>query len=420
MTRDFRLLWLGETSSKLGSSISSVALPLVAITVLQASTFQIGLLTAFSWLPWLLIGLPAGAWVDRMPRKPLMLACNAVSAVLLLSVPVAAFFHALTVPMLLVIALLTGTANVFFQTAYQVYLPSLLSKADLPRGNARMQGSESAAHIAGPGLAGLIASAVGILGGLVADAASFIVSTVCLLQIRTKETIEPAAQRRNLWHEIGEGLSFLFRDRYLRVLTAGGAVANLVLTGYSAILVVFLVREVGLSSAAVGGLLMTMAAGGVVGALCANRISRRFGTAHGLLLTLFISSPFALLIPLTGPGWRAGFTIAGGFVAGGGVVVNNIIRSSFRQSYTPRELLGRVTVTGQFLNFGTIPLGGLFSGILGESLGIRPTIWLMTAAVAVAPLILLIGPLRRNRDLPAQPRQSMNSDRAMSEKVAVK
>ncbi len=399
MTIDFRWLWLGETTSKLGSSISSVAIPLVAVTVLNASTFEVGMLTAASWLPWLLVGLPAGAWVDRLRRRPLMLACNVASALLLLFVPIAAVAGFLTVGLLLAVALLMGTANVFFQTAYQVFIPALLSKEDLPKGNAKLQGSESAAHVAGPGLAGLIAQSAGALGGLIADAASFVISTVCLLRIRGGEpAIEP--RKLNLRRDIKEGWSFLARDPYLRVFTVGGALSNLVLTGYQTILVVFLIREVGVTPGGVGALLMSMSVGGVLGAMSASRITARFGTSHGMLLTLFLTSPFAILIPLTGQGWRLGFVIAGGFMVGAGVVVNNIIRSSFRQSYVPREMLGRVTVSMMFLNFGTIPLGGLIGGFLGEAVGVRPTLWIMTTAVAMAPLVLLLGPMRTGRDLP--------------------
>jgi MFS family permease len=399
---DFRLLWLGETTSKLGGSISGVAIPLVAITVLQASTFQVGMLTAASWLPWLLIGLPAGAWVDRLPRRPLMLICNLVSMVLLISVPVSAWLGLLTVEQLLVTALLTGSANVLFQTAYQVYLPSLVSKERLQEANAKLQGAESATHIAGPGLAGVIAGVIGVLGGLIADAASFAVSTLCLLRIRGRERGETGTQKkeRSLLRDIGEGLRFVAGDAYLRVFAVFGAASNLVLTGYQAILVVFLVREVGVGTGAIGALLMAMSAGGIIGALCAQRIARRFGTAHGTILTLLVTSPFAMLIPMTGSGARLGFAIAGGIIIGAGVVAGNVIKGSFRQMYTPRPLLGRVTVSIQFLNFGTIPLGGLLGGALGEAFGLRPTMWVMTALVALAPLLLLIGPIRKHRDLP--------------------
>lgn len=397
---DFRRLWIGETTSKLGTRITSVALPLVAIVTLEASPFAIGLLAVASWLPWLLIGLPAGAWVDRLPRRELMIVCNLVSLALILSIPVMAWLGALSVTYLLVAALLVGTADVFFTTAYAAFLPALLTPERLPEGNAKLQGAAYSADIVGPGLAGLITNAVGALGGLVVDAATFMVSTVYLLRMKTREKITVSRQRRSLRSEIGEGLRFVAGDGYLRSIAISGAAANLALTGYNSIMVLFLVREIGLSPGVLGAVLMAMSSGGVVGALLSNRVARRFGTAHGALYATFLGSPFALLIPLTGNGWRLGFAIAGGMIIGVSVGIGNVIKSSFRQMYTPPPLLGRVMVSMQFVNFGTIPLGGLLGGVLASTIGIRPTLWVMTAAVALAPLILLIGPIRLHRDLP--------------------
>ncbi|NUO56416.1 MAG: MFS transporter [Hamadaea sp.] len=397
---DFTKFWFGETVSKIGTGISTVAIPLAAITTLQATTFQIGLLTAAGWLPWLLVGLPAGAWVDRMARRPLMIACNLVSFLLLVSVPVSAWLGRLTYPQLLVTALLLGTAAVFFQTAYQVYLPSLLTPEELPAGNAKMHGSEAFAQVAGPGLAGLLTQLLGVLTGLLVNAATFVVSTVCLLRIRAHETVAPAARDSSLIRDIREGLRFVIRDPYLRVFSAFGAAFNLAFVAYQAVLVVFLVREVGVDAARVGVLLMGMSAGAVVGAWAATRISHRFGSAHGLLLAVFATSPFAVLIPLTAPGWRMILPVVGGAVVGAGTAVSNVLRGSFRQLYTPRPLLGRVSVSTMFLNFGTIPLGGVIGGGLGQWIGVRPTVWIAALTVAFSPALLLIGPLKRSRDLP--------------------
>ncbi|MCP2322109.1 MFS family permease [Hamadaea flava] len=398
---DFAKFWFGETVSKIGTGVSTVALPLAAITTLHASTFQIGLLTAAGWLPWLLIGLPAGAWVDRMARRPLMITCNLVSFALLVSVPVSAWLGWLGFTQLLVTALLLGTAAVFFQTAYQVYLPSLLPPAELPAGNAKMHGSEAFAQVAGPGLAGGITQVLGILTGLLVNAATFLVSTVCLLRIRAREVVAPVPRDSSLTRDIREGLRFVVRDPYLRVFSAFGAAFNLAFIAYQAVLVVFLVREVGVDSARVGVLLMGMSAGAVLGAWAATRISRRFGSAHGLLLAVFGTAPFAVLIPLTAPGWRLILPVIGGAMVGAGTAVSNVIRGSFRQLYTPRPLLGRVSVSMMFLNFGTIPLGGIIGGALGQWIGVRPTVWIMAVTVACSPLFLLIGPLKRSRDLPA-------------------
>ncbi|PZG99970.1 MFS transporter, partial [Streptomyces sp. NTH33] len=185
--RDFRLLWAGETMSRFGSNITGVAMPLVAVVSLDASTFWVSALAAAAWLPWLLVGLPAGAWVDRLPRRPLMLVCNLGSLVLLASVPLAAWLDVLTMTQLMVVALLTGLANVFFSIAYRVYLPSVVHREDLAEANAKLQGSESAAQLAGLGGGGMLAGLFGAVSGLLVDAATFLASTLCLLGIRSTE-----------------------------------------------------------------------------------------------------------------------------------------------------------------------------------------------------------------------------------------
>ncbi|MFC7548568.1 MFS transporter [Plantactinospora sp. GCM10030261] len=402
--RDFQRLWAGQGVSALGTAATSVALPLVAVATLDASAFQVALLSTASWLPWLLISLPAGAWVDRLRRRPLMVACQLLSVGLLVSVPVAAWLDLLTIAHLLTVALGAGTAKVFFQTAYQVYLPTLVPAVDLPAGNARLQGTEAAARVGGPGLAGLVAGGIGAVNALLVEAASLAVAAICLLGIRSAEP-RPAVRQRDasLRQEVSEGIRFVARDPYLRVLAVFGAASNLGLVGYQSILVVFLVREVGVRPALVGGLMAVMSLGGVVGALLATTLARRIGTARAMLACELGAAPFGLLIPLTGPGPRLALAAVGGMVIGAGVVAGNVIKESFRQAYTPHHLLGRVLSSMQLVNLGAIPLGTLAAGALAGALGLRTAVWTATGWLALTGLILLIGPLRRHRDLPAQP-----------------
>ncbi|WP_343299508.1 MFS transporter [Streptomyces drozdowiczii] len=196
--RDFRLLWIGETTNRVGINITTVAMPLVAVVTLNASTLAVSVLAAVPWLPWLLIGLPAGAWVDRMRRRPLMLVCNASSVVLLASVPVAAWLGVLTMTQLLVVGLLNGLAAVFFGISYKVYLPSIVDRGLLQQANARLQGSESVAQVAGLGGGGLLAQAFGAVSGLLVNACTFVVSALCLFGIRSREKMPeppPSAPR---------------------------------------------------------------------------------------------------------------------------------------------------------------------------------------------------------------------------------
>jgi MFS family permease len=400
VNRGFRLLWGAEASNRLGSSITSVALPLLAVTTLNATAFQSTLLYAATWLPWLLVGLPAGAWVDRLRRRPLMIACDLVSVLLFLSIPIAAWLDVLTIGLLLAVSVAAGAVAVFFETANQAYLPSLLDKTDLARGNAMLQGTESTMQIAGPGLAGLIIQMAGAASAILVDAFSFAVSALCVSAIRHPEP-RPARKQTRLRSDVIEGIGFVARDPYLRVLTLYGAASNIGLIGYQSLLVVFLVREVGVGGGTVGALIAATSCGGVLGAAVAARLARRVGTGRAMLLCGMGAAPFGLLIPMTGPGAGLAFLVAGGVVIGVGVVAGNVVKAGFRQQYTPPRLLGRVLVSMQFLNLGALPLGALIAGGLATAIGLRPAMWCTTGGLALTGLILLIGPLKSHRDLPS-------------------
>ena len=435
--RSFRLLWIGETVSQLGNAMAVVGVPLVAVIVLHASTFVVGVLTAVGWLPWLVIGLPAGAWVDRLPARRVMIGCDVISAALYASVPVAAWVGALSTGLIIAVQLLGGAASVLFMTAYQVYLPSLVRPDELVEGNTKMQGSASAAAFAGPSLAGLVAQLVGAVTAVLCNAVSFVVSAACLLGARPPgRPGSPAAPTRRaglrraglrraglrgaglrgaglrgagLRREIADGLLLVLRDPFLRQLSVFWAVANLALTGYAALLVVFLVRVVGLAPGAVGLLAAVPGVGGILGALLTGRITARFGTSRGLLLSTFCAVPFGLLIPLTGPGPRLAFYVAGSLVVFAGIAVGNIIIAAFRQSYSPPGMCGRVTATMRFLIFGTSPVGALLGGSLGTWLGIRDALWLLLGAAALSGTLLLTRALTASRDLPRHPPPALGS-----------
>ena len=417
--RSFRLLWTGETISQLGNAMAVVGVPLVAVTVLHASTFAVGVLAAAAWLPWLVIGLPAGAWVDRWPARRVMIVCDVISAALYASVPVAAWAGVLSTWLLVAVQLAGGAASVLFMTAYQVYLPSIVAPGELIEGNTKMQGSASAAAFAGPSLAGLVAQLLGAVTALLCNAVSFLVSAACLLgararpsrpaagarptAVRSPVTRSPAVPPTTLRREIADGLMLVLRDPFLRQLSLFWAAANLALTGYAALLVVFLVRVVGLTPGSVGLLTAIPGIGGILGALVTGRITARYGTARGLLLSTLFTVPFCLLIPLTGPGPRLAFYVAGSLLACTGIAVGNIVIAAFRQSYSPPGMCGRVTATMRFLIFGTSPLGALLGGSLGTWLGVRPALWVLLGAVTLSGTLLLSPSLRGRRDLPAAP-----------------
>ncbi|MEV4744797.1 MFS transporter [Streptosporangium amethystogenes subsp. fukuiense] len=398
--RDFRLLWIGESASSLGSSVTSVALPLVAVTTLHTSAFAVSVLAAATWLPWLVIGLPAGAWVDRLPRRTVMLVADYVSMAAFLSVPVTAALGMLTTAQLVVVALVAGTAKVFFATAYRAYLPSLVQGEDLLEANAKLQGSEQVANLAGPGVAGLVAQLFSAVGGLLVDAASFAVSALCLQGIGHREVVERGPRRR-LRSEIREGLRTVVADPLLRGNMLYGCVANLALTGYTSLLVVFLVDDVGLSAATTGALIAVTSLGGVIGAFAARPLAARLGSARAFLIGKAALPPAGLFIACADQGVMLVPFVVASIVIIAGVVAGNVIFSGFTQGYVPTTLMGRVSTSSQVVNFGAMPLGALLAGTLAVAFSVRAALWIMLSIFALSGLILLASPLRRLRDLPS-------------------
>ncbi|MEE6266690.1 MFS transporter [Streptomyces diastatochromogenes] len=403
--RDFRLLWCGETTGKFGAAVTGVAMPLTAVAALGADTFSVGVLSACGWLPWLLIGLPVGVWVDQVRRRPLMAGAAALSMVVFAAVPVIAWCGGLSLALLTGAALLSGAAAVVFQTAYSAYLPGLLAPADQAEGNAKLHGSASAAQLAGQGAGGFLVQLAGAANGLLANAATFLVSLLCLSGIRHREPRPTGAggrARRSLRAEVAEGLRWVSGDVWLRTLTLFGAASNLSLMGYQSILPVFLVREVGLSPGTVGTLLAVAGTGGIAGAFAVRRVAARIGTARATLVFELGLPVLALLIPLATAGPGAALFVVGSFGVSAGVVGGNVLKAGFQQAYCPPALLGRVTASAAFLNYGTLPLGALLGGALGAALGVRPALWITTAGVPLAALILVASPVRTARDLPSR------------------
>ena len=397
--RGFGLLWLGEGVSVLGSATAGVLLPLLAVVSFGAGPVWMGLLSAAAWVPWLAVGLPAGAWVDRLPARAVMIAADLAGALLVVSVPLAWWAGVLTLPHLLAVALLSGTCAVFFRTAYVAIIPQVVPAAGLETANARLFGTESAAQVAGPGLAGLLARVVAPAAGLLVDAVSYLVSAVCLWRVRPRPrpALPPAEPLRT---QIGVGLRLVLRDPYLRWLSVLGGVSNLGLTGYQALLVLYLVRDLHVPPPQVGLLLAVGTAGGVLGAMLGAPASRRWGSGRTSTCFMVLSGPPALLLPLATPGPGAALLVAGLFLVGTGVVAGNVVRAAWRQRYVPPAVMGRVLVTMAVVNYGTMPLGALLAGGLAAAVGTRSTVGIMAGVHLLATLGVLVSPLRRLRVLP--------------------
>jgi len=401
--RGFRLLWAGETISLLGNSTSALLLPLVAVTQFGAGPGWMGTLTAAAWLPWLVIGLPAGAWVDVWNPRRVMLWANLIAGLTTLGVPVAWFAGWLSLPQLLVVAAINGTCTVFFRAAYQRLLPRLVPTEKLVAANSALQGTESATQLAGPSLAGLLAQSFGAAAGVLLDAVSFIASALFLRAIRVRDVSpdpNPRPPAEPLRTRMGAGLRFVAGDRFLRNFTMIGGVSNLGLTGYGTLLVLFLIDQVGLSAGTIGVLGTAASAGGVLGAFAARPLSTWLGEARALMLIRSLGGPPALLIPFATAGWGLTCYVAGSFLVAFFVVAGNVLTGAFRQRYVPGALMGRVMTCAQLVNFGTMPVAALLAGWLGGQIGLRHTMLIMAGVHAAACLANLFGPLRGLHTLP--------------------
>jgi MFS family permease len=402
--RNFSLLWLGEGVSLLGNATTAVLLPLLAVVDFGAGPGWMGALTAAAWLPWLVVGLPAGAWVDRMPPRRVMIAADLVAAAVLASVPVAWAVNALTLPHLVAVALANGTCTVFFRTAYGKLIPEIVEPRHLEQANGRMFGTESTMQVLGPGAGGVMAQSLSAAGGLALDALSFLVSALCLARIRPSreprsrdEAVEPLRTR------IRAGVAYVSHDPHLRPLTLIGGVSNFGLTGFTTLLVLFMVDDLGLAPSAVGFVMMTGSVGGLLGAAAARRVSQRFGSGRASTWLMLASGPTTLLLPIARPGWQVAWLLAGLFLVGLFVVAGNVVRNAWRQQYVPGDLMGRAITTSQVVNFGTMPIAAAAAGLLGESIGLRPTIALMAVIHLLACLSILHTPLAKLHDLPERP-----------------
>ncbi|MFF3066847.1 MFS transporter [Kitasatospora sp. NPDC057936] len=398
--RDFRLLLAGAAAAQTGSQVTLVALPLVAVLVLDADPFQVGLLTAAETAAFLLVGLPAGAWLDRMRKLPVLIRADVVRCVAVGSIPPAAALGALTMAQLYAVALVTGVATVFFDVAHQSFLPTVLPREHLVGGNGALETVRSSAQIAGPGLGGGLVQLLGAPLAIVADACGYLASALLLTRIRAEEPQPEPVAGKSLRAEVGEGVRFVLGHPLLRVIAAATAVSNLFAAVLMAVQTVFWVRVLDLPPGAIGVLLSASAVGGLAGALCAGPLARGVGQARLIWLAPVVTGPFAVLWPLADGGLGVVLFGVGSAVVLFGAVAYNVAQVSFRQSVCPPDLLGRMNATMRFLVWGTLPLGALAGGAVADAAGPRTALWLCAAGFLLVPVPLLLSPLLRMRDLP--------------------
>lgn len=400
--QDFRRLWAGDTVSQLGMQLVGLAMPVLAVRVLGADEFQMGLLGTFEMLAFLLVGLPAGAWVDRWRKKRVVIVGDLVRGLVLLSLPVAWLLDGLTMWQVYGVALVAGTATVFFDVAHQSYLPDLVPAGQIGEGNAKIMATGEVARIAGPALGAALIRLFGAPLTIAVTAVSMATSTLFVGRIRHVEQPPGKETRRPLREEVGEGLSFVRHQPLLRRIVVCTSLSNLSAAVTSVLLVLFVIRDLGLTEVTLGLVFSVGSVGGLLGALTSTRVTRVLGEGRTIPVMALLAVPFAALTPLAAQLPPVPVLATGAFGVSFAAVAYNVVQVSFRQRLCPKPLLGRMNASIRFVVWGTMPIGAFAGGVLGTQLGIVPTLWLTVVGFMVAALAVVLSPLRRMRDLPRE------------------
>ena len=393
---DFMRLWTGETISGFGSQVTQLALPLAAVLTLSAGPLEMGLLTAAGLAPYLVVALPAGAWIDRLrARRRLMVLADLGRAALLASVPLAFAADALTIAQLYAVALATGTLTVLFNTAFWTVLPGLVPEHQLADANGRLQTSAAAAQVAGPGIAGLLVQALSAPAAIVIDAVSFVLSAVAIGSMRAgDEATKPATVRRPLRAEVGEGLRFVAGNASLRAIVGSAATLNLFGVLILSILILYARRELHLAPAAIGLIFAAGGVGALIGALSAPWLSRTLGQGRSIFAATVWFSVHLLVVPIASGPHAAEILAANELLGGVAVMVFDVNGLTLAQLATPAEMLGRMAATMGFVTQGAKPLGALLGGVLGELMGLHGALWVAGAGGTLTVLWTWFSPLR--------------------------
>jgi predicted MFS family arabinose efflux permease len=399
---EFMKLWTGQTISELGSRITREGLPYLAATLLAATPAQMGWMAAIASLPALVFSLPAGAWVDRLHRRPILIACDIARALVLCAVPLAAAAGALSIELLVEVLAVSATLTVIFTVAYQSYLPSLVASKQIVDANSKLSLSGSTAEVLGPGLAGVLVQTLTAPVAVLFDALSFLVSAASIVWITKPEPPPaPAHERQSLTHEIAEGLRTLVHHPLLRVTAIAAALLAFFGNFFGALYTLFAVQYLGMNALLLG---LTVGVGGVssvIGSLITQPIVRRLGIGPTMIVMLIPLGATMMAIPL------APQPVAMAALFLGAAQFGDMFRTiyfindiSLRQAVTPKRLLGRVNAGTQVLIAAVAPLGALVGGYLGEHIGVRETFYLSAFGPLLACVLLFASPLRHLKSVP--------------------
>ncbi len=399
---DFRSYWAGYAVSQFGDRISELALPLIAIVILHASTAEVGLLTAAVWAPYM-CALVVGAWVERQANKrAVQIAADLARAAILLSLPVAYWLGHLSLAQLFAVALLTGLGEVFFNTAASNVFAQLVEQPAYVDASSKLSAVRSTSSLTGPAVGGLLIQVLTAPVAVIVDALSFVVSAICIGRITSlRKAAMPGKEEGSVLRAAGEGVGFVFRHRYLRSSLSCVSTLNFFSFVGTSVVVLFASRELHLSAGLIGLSLGMGASGGLIAALLAPRIGRVFGTGPTILWGAAIyASSFAIIAVAFGPtigrvAWLAGAE----FASGVGVMLFDVNLNAIHVSVTPDDMRSRTAGAFSSINYGVRPLGAIMGGVLGGFIGIRATL-LVAAIGGLASIVWLItSPIRSVHDM---------------------
>lgn len=402
--RNFTTFWAGQALGQFGAQLGQLAFPVLAVSLLHASEFEVGVLNAASLAAFLAVGLPAGAWVDRWLKRRTMITADLLRMAAMAAVPFLWWSGSLEIWHLYAVAAIVGTATVFFDIAYQSYVPVLVPSADVREANSKLEATAQIARIGGPAAGGALLAVVSAPVLFVGEAAGYLLSAVFLGRTRDSEVRAPAAARRPLRAEIREGLSFVVRHPLISRIAACTGGMNFSGMLIFTLMPVLVLRNLGLGPQGMGLIMTVGAAGGLLGALLAPRVAARIGEGTAIPVCAVASSVFVLLVPLAGavsePVASLVLLLVSEVGFGFSVLVYNILQLTMRQRVCPPQLLGRMNASIRFAVWGVMPLAALASGYLGGHIGLVPTMLIGAAGSLLATAPVLFSPLRTMRTLP--------------------
>jgi MFS family permease len=400
---DFMKLWTGQTISELGSQISGLAVPILAARSLHATPFEFAALGVLGFLPFILFALPAGVWVDRLRRRYILIVCDAARVVLLGLIPLLWALDALQMWHLLVLQFVIGIFTVFFDVAYQSYLPALIDREHLIEGNSKLQLTVSVTQVAGPPLAGALIAALTAAYAIFADAISYVFSTAFMVAMRHRETPpqhDEANPRPKMWPQVKEGLNWVVRHPWLRSIAACTGTSNFFSQISFSIMLLYAIRTLHLSNVELGFVFAVGSAGSIAAGLTTSRLNKWLGVGPTIFWTIATSSVAGFCYPLAPKSFPLPLLMLGGALFGFGAVAYNTTQVNLRQATTPERLQGRMNAAMRWIVWGTIPLGALLGGGLATWFGLRTALWVGAIGQIFAVVPIATGSVRHVQEMP--------------------